>query len=101
PRGPHLLALAFFVAGRAVEIPPPIRLVVGAEDVLGPAPPDAVVALDQGEAFLRPPREPHPVGVSLLENGDVEAGSETAAEDRVVGVLHPAGGSLGRRVGGW
>ena len=70
-------------------------LVVGAEDDDRLGPLDAVLALDQGDALLRSPGEPHAVGVALLENGDVEAGAEVAAEHRVLGRLHPAGGRLG------
>ena len=50
---------------------------------------DAVLAFDQGDAFLRSPGEPHPVRVAFLQHGNVEAGSQSAAEDRVPRMLDP------------
>ena len=41
--------------------------------------------------------EPHAVGAALLEDGDVEAGPEVAAEHRALRGFHPSGGRLGRR----
>src|SRR5262245_1783380 len=93
-RIPHLVAVAVLEDDRAVDIVLPIGLTVGAEDDDGLAPPDAILAFDQGNAFLGSPREPQAVGVALLQNGDVEAGSQIAAQNRVLRVFDPSGRRL-------
>src|SRR5262249_33935319 len=93
-RIPHLVAVAVLEDDRAVHIVLPIGLTVGAEDDDGLAPPDAILAFDQGNAFLGSPREPQAVGVALLQNGDVEAGSQIAAQNRVLRFVDPSGRRL-------
>src|SRR4051794_2972565 len=94
---PHAVEAAMFDDGRTVDVTLPVGLVVGSEDDDRPGPGDAVRALHQGDALLRPPREPHAIGAALPEDGDVEAGPEVAAEHRALRGLRPPGGRLGRR----
>src|SRR5262249_10142873 len=94
PRVPHLVALAVLDDDRAVHVVFPIRLGVGSKDNHRLAPLDAILALDQRNAFLGSPGEPPAVGVTFLEHGDVEASSEIATEYRVLRVFHPASGRL-------
>src|SRR6516162_5545954 len=95
PGVPHLITVAILDDDGSVQIVLPIGLFVRTEDDNRLAPANAILALDQGNAFLGPPGEPHSVGIALFENGDVEAGSKIATEDWILRVFHPASGRLG------
>src|SRR5262249_6008838 len=94
---PHVIAVAVLEDDRAVQVIFPIGLLVGTKDDHRLAPLDAILAFDQGDAFLVSPGEPHAVDVALLQNRDVEAGSEVAAKNGVLLVFDPSGSRLGER----
>ena len=97
---PQVIAIVALDDCRTVEVLLPAGLGARSQHDHRLAPVDAVGAFDQREAFLWPPREPHAVGVAFLQDGDVEAGAEVAAQHGIAGVFPPAGGSFKGGVGG-
>jgi hypothetical protein len=91
---PEMIAVRAFDDRRTVYVVLPATL-PRAEDDLWLAPMEAILTFDQGDAFLRPPTEPHPKTVAIFQNAHVEASSQLAAEHGIVLVFDPAGASSG------
>ena len=98
PGVPDMVHVPLLENDRAVQIVLPVGLVGGTKDDQGFAPLDTIFALNQGDAFLGSPGEPHSVVVAFLQNGDVEAGSEITSQHRILWVFDPAGRCLARRL---
>jgi len=87
---PHVITVLKFDHGGAIDITFPIRVAVGPQHDLWLAPTDAVAALDQRDGSLRPPGEPHAIGIGFLEQCHVEACPELATKNGTAFVLGPA-----------